>query len=924
MLYFAKHTKDSLVYVTSDKFSGEIDFSPYGFWGITKTNNNFDSVKFLGNLEETPGYKLQKFDNPFGPKRAWDEPKDEDLRIWPLHEQLSYFMPKDVYTNLFGPLNLKPKVMFIDIEVLNRKGESLDSKKHPICMIGIKFEDEIIIIDEPTEKETIIEFFKILKKKDPYIICGYFSKSFDIPYIISRMKINGLNFPEQINRMDLNSLPIKYLNASNGRRLLAFKNSVEKILKISDPSHQQLLDFSMSKDREARAKTENGVLPHELSFGFGRVHYDLYESVKLDARAINSIKNRRMKTVAEFYGSKDIFDLSDEEKVDMYTLYHNDREKMRTYLMSDMRQTSFLFDVYYPIYGSQAVMANTTFDYIVEGTGRAPFSKLFIGKIFSENNTYPYLKNEIRNIEIFQELTDEGKFRGAYTGIKKVGRFKTISKVDVNSMYPNLIITFNISPETVTYLGHKDIYPVQEEEVNTTIDKYVIKNGYYPILLEEIKENYLIVAIPDDKVNKYIRFRIDTSFTGAIPKKIDTLLKERKEVRKKMETIDKESSEYKILDSTQNNIKISANAVYGIMGNPHFDVGDISCAMLITAFGRELSHYMSTYLGESVIEIDTDGLYIDKTIDVDKLNQSITEVLTEKYKKFVIRQAMKLDLEMKDTVGIFLGMKNYVLKKEDGKIETKGSSLKGSSKAPYIEKILKEAARLLLEYQDISEVREKVNDLMFESKWKPEDFKMTLAISKEEGEYKFNGGFSTVLLNIYETLSISEPEMIFKRLDTLVEDELNLAVSIHGKSIFSTTKDKETSSTLFTPHIEFRNNCKKALKDYSKGTITKNKCSESLLYFAESCILLARPKKERSGMSVPLKLMKLAKAEGVLLMKGETLEFYHALGEEPLRIFTKENIKKYPINYIEYRRLVDNTLTTMLECVNEQESNTLF
>ena len=102
---------------------------------------------------------------------------------------------------------------------------------------------------------------------------------------------------------------------------------------------------------------------------------------------------------------------------------------------------------------------------------------------------------------------------------------------------------------------------------------------------------------------------------GLISSEIDKLLQERKTVRNKMKSLDEDSSEYKILDSVQNNIKISANAVFGIMGNPHFDVGDLSCAMLITAFGRELSHYMTTYLGEGVIEIDTDGIYVDGESD---------------------------------------------------------------------------------------------------------------------------------------------------------------------------------------------------------------------------------------------------------------------------------------------------------------------
>jgi hypothetical protein len=525
---------------------------------------------------------------------------------------------------------------------------------------------------------------------------------------------------------------------------------------------------------------------------------------------------------------------------------------------------------------------------------------------------------------MFRELTDGGKFRGAYTGIKKLGRFRSVSKVDVNSMYPNIIITFNISPETVSYLGYENLRQVGEEEVSTTIDKYVIRNGYYPILLEQRTDDYIQILIPDDKVSKYIRFRIDMSKKGIISSEIDKLLQERKSVRSKMKDLKEDSAEYKILDSIQNNIKISANAVFGIMGNPHFDVGDLSCAMLITAFGRELSHYMTTYLGEGVIEIDTDGIYVDGKVDVDKLNEDITKALEEKYKKFLIKQAMKLDLELQDAVGMFLGMKNYVLKKPDGSIETKGSSLRGSSKAPYIEKIIREAAIKLIDYKDTIQARKEVNDLMYSTEWKPEDFKQTLAITKDEDEYKIDGGFSAVLSDLFETLSISDPEQIYKRLRTLVEREVYTAIQIQGKDIFDNVKLKEEDVYVPQPIASFVNNSNKVLKEYRKGAITKEKCGEQLLFFAESSITLARPKKEKGKMGIPLRLMKSAKAQGVLILKGETLEYYQAIGEEPLRLFTSENLKKYPINVSAYRKLVDNTITSMFEYISEQETASLF
>lgn len=943
MIYAANVISNTKVLIISDKHRGEFDFSPLGYYGIERTNNPNDILSFVAEPNQK-GFKLSKFDNHYGNKNQ----NREDTRIWPLHEQLAYFTKEKDYVDLFGPLNLHPKVSCFDIEVGTRKGQIPDAKKHPIIMIGVhNYEkdkhDDYIIIDEDTEEQTIRKFLKLIISFDPDIICGYFSVDFDVPFILERMKILGIEFPIELHRTNEKNLPTKYLPITHPERIRRGRKMLE--IKGHNPAtitEEEVIEHIKNADKELRAKKT--WLETEISLGFGRVHYDLYISVKLDAIAITRIRNRRLKTVAEYYGSKDIFDIPNEDKMDMETMYKTRRLEMRKYLHSDLRQTRLLFTIYYVQYASQTQMICTAFDAIINSKGRAPFAKMFMGRSFVENGVYPYKQNIVRHESMFRNLTDGGKFKGAYVDIKKTGRFRNTAKIDASAMYPSLIITFNISPDTVRYLGVEDLATASSENSITMIDRGVVNNGSYPILLKERTKDKMVVAIPDDKVNKYIIFQIDTSKPGIIPNKIANLLQERDKIRKgRMKEIEKtlgdpafkEDGEWKILESMQNNFKICANSVYGIAGNPHFEVGDLPCAMLITAFGRELSHFLTSNLGEKVIEIDTDGYYLDCEINTDEINNKITEALTEKYKTFTITQKMKLDLEMQGVPSLFIGMKTYAMKKitnKDGvtteKVEVKGSAFRGSSKAKFYESIIKEVVTATLDWKDPIEIREITDRLIYSDKWKPEDFKLNLSVTKEEGEYAYSPTASSTLETIYESETLDHIDDIFKRIDKLVRKSLEEAAAKIGTTEILATSpikgERRFLPTEISPMYEWIRESKKILKKAKEDEENINLYISKLLLTADTSISKVGIPSLEKKMPIPIRLLNMARAEGLSTLKGESIEYYQALGDSPIRIFSKENIEKYPVNIQWYKERLDKVVRQILQAVSKQDTGAFF
>ena len=298
---------------------------------------------------------------------------------------------------------------------------------------------------------------------------------------------------------------------------------------------------------------------------------------------------------------------------------------------------------------------------------------------------YNHLRTQ--NIVIPQKnlSSKSGQFSGAYVKDPAVGQHKWVLSFDLNSLYPHLIIQYNISPETLA-----------DDGVNfgdTKIGKFVSKE--YDT--EFLKEKNLTMTPNGTK------FRI--SKQGFLPAMMQQLYDDRTTYKKKMlhakqKYEDTKNTEYLNDVSRYNNIqmarKISLNSAYGAIGNEWFRYFDLAIAEGVTTAGqlsirwieRKLNEYLNNLLKtedeDYVIASDTDSVYIcfDKLIDkvfcadtfTEKVVSFLDTIAKEKIEPYIdecyeelkqymnaFAQKMQMKREVIADKGIWVAKKRYIL-----------------------------------------------------------------------------------------------------------------------------------------------------------------------------------------------------------------------------------------------------------------------
>jgi len=186
---------------------------------------------------------------------------------------------------------------------------------------------------------------------------------------------------------------------------------------------------------------------------------------------------------------------------------------------------------------------------------------------------------------------DEGEtdYVGGYVHEPERGLSKAVVSYDANSLYPNTIISLNVSPET-------------------KIGKItLVEDGNYTLRLSNNK----IVTLEEEKFQRLVKKEqlsvskynvlYTQKFQGVVPKFIDRLYTERVDAKNKMIELKKESKKIKDpsqlekieerildLDTIQNVYKLILNSIYGVFGQRYSPLYDIDHAASITLTGQSV------------------------------------------------------------------------------------------------------------------------------------------------------------------------------------------------------------------------------------------------------------------------------------------------------------------------------------------------
>ena len=338
---------------------------------------------------------------------------------------------------------------------------------------------------------------------------------------------------------------------------------------------------------------------------------------------------------------------------------------------------------------------------------------------------YNYLKK--KNIVIPQKDRNkkDEKYAGAYVKEPKPGRYEWVVSFDLNSLYPHLIMQYNISPETLQEKKHP----------SATVDKLLNQE----ITFEMYKE-YAVCA-------NGAMFSKDKK--GFLPELMEKMYNERVIFKKRMikakqayeKTPTKElEKEIARCNNVQMSKKIALNSAYGAIGNQYFRYYKLANAEAITLSGQvsirwienKINQKMNTILKtkdiDYVIASDTDSIYLHMGPLVDRVYEGrekttegvvtflnkVCEMELEPYIESSYQeladyvnaydQKMIMKRENIASTGIWTAKKRYILnvwdsegvRYEDAKLKIMGiEAIKTSTPAP-CRKFLKDAFKLLM------------------------------------------------------------------------------------------------------------------------------------------------------------------------------------------------------------------------------------
>jgi DNA polymerase I len=392
-----------------------------------------------------------------------------------------------------------------------------------------------------------------------------------------------------------------------------------------------------------------GGIPRQSAYGHisvpGRLHVDLYNF----AEEIPEVKIKSLDEVADYLG---VMKKSERVLIPWYEIpRYWDNKELRDvlikYARDDVVSTLLLAKEFLPF----AIQLSNLTGLPLDQVGAASVGYRLEWYLMREAVKYGELiPNRVeRPYEPYKGAIVLEPVKGVHEGVVVL---------DFTSMYPNLMIKYNVSPDTFV-TGECD-----------ETQCYLIEELGYKFLKEP---------------------------PGFYKNVLTTLLKLRSEIRSLMKKLDPESPEYRVLDERQRALKILANASYGYMGwvgaRWYFKEG----AESITALGRKTISRaidLARKMGLRVVYGDTDSLFVSYVKDL--VNEFINKVYDE------LGLEIKVDKIYK-RVFFTEAKKRYVGLTEDGKIDIVGFEAVRGDWTDIAKDVQEEVAKIVLTTKNVNE-----------------------------------------------------------------------------------------------------------------------------------------------------------------------------------------------------------------------------
>jgi DNA polymerase elongation subunit (family B) len=532
------------------------------------------------------------------------------------------------------------KVFTIDIETSTENGfPDIKSANEEILLITVKElatkriitfgsktyvnpREDVIYVNCKDEHELLKQFLEFWSKSHPDVITGWNTDFFDMPYLIRRIE-------RELGDGESNKLsPWGYVNER------------KTFIKGNEEIHYDIV----------------GIAQLDYLELYKKYTYSKQESYRLDYIAEQELGDKKKVNPGDSFK-------------DFYT---NHWQQFVDYNIQDVELVDRLEDK------MRLIELHLTMAY----NAKINFEDVYSQVRMWDTIIYNHLRKKGIVVPAKSHSGKDAQFEGAYVKDPIIGLHKWMASFDLNSLYPHLIMQYNISPETLT-----------SEKISVSVDKLLNKE----IDTTYVKQRDLALTANGWTYTK--------EFKGFMPELMEQMYKNRSKFKKQMLKAEQEYQNDKTkvhllkdisrLNNLQMAMKIALNSAYGAMGNQYFRYFDIRMAEGITLSGQLSIRWMANKLNafmnktlktenkDYVVAIDTDSIYLTLETLVEKTCEGKTDeqkikfmdkVCEDVFQPFIdsgyqeladymnaYSQKMQMKREVLADKGIWTAKKRYIL-----------------------------------------------------------------------------------------------------------------------------------------------------------------------------------------------------------------------------------------------------------------------
>lgn len=695
----AYQKKTNTMHVWDDQVGYQkFKFKPYGY--LPDENGKFQSLN---------GKKLTKFPGNYKDnKDAYESDLNEEVRTL-----IDLYYESDVvstgHSDFFFDIETAKdeqgystpedvrtpitSIAYYDKTGKDRRVLVLDERKR--LSEDVIYGDNVTIESFGSETDMLIKFINYFSEIQPTVISGWNTDGYDIPYLINRIKkVLGTKSANK-----LSPAGIVEWNKHRERYKIFGVSSLDYIKLYKNFTYSELPNYRL----DTVAKTE---------LGKGKIEYD---------------------------GDLDL-------------LFETDINKFIEYNMTDV-DLVYELDEKLQLIGLARTICHK---------GHVPYEDVYYASKYLDGAAIVDLKRNglvapNKQFRFVEEEKENDSLAGAYVMPPIPGLYKWVYDLDLTSLYPSIIMSLNISPETKV-----GVIPNWKQECLLSNNPVGVTCNGQPI--SDIKQ-WLI----DNKFTVASNGVVyDTRSKGFLPKILEKWFDERVKFKNERDKHEVGSEQYKFYDALQLTQKVLLNSFYGVLGLKTFRFHDLDNAGAITSTGQSvikfsakvINAYYKNEIGkdyfvnatgdkaEFSFYTDTDSTFVsslpliekrypnfdesDEQFMIEKTNEIASEIqahVNTMYDQYAIHfhntsdHRWQIKQEYVAKSGLWIAKKRYaqwVIFKEGkptNKMDIKGLDVVRSSFPTDFKKIMREVLWYILKEQS----KNNTTDLIMEFKGKIQD-----------------------------------------------------------------------------------------------------------------------------------------------------------------------------------------------------------